>query len=65
MMDTLSTLVLEDPYNQSRVLLCVLSYNHFTTIIDQSKREATVETPAGFKGTKMDSILWIVDSIPS
>ena len=68
MMDTLSNqLVLEDPHNQSRVLLhiYVLSYNHFTTIIDQSKREATVETPAGFKGTKMDSILWIVDSIPS
>ena len=55
MMDTLSTqLVLEDPHNQSRVLLYVLSYNHFTTTIDQSKKEAKVETPACFKGNKTD-----------
>ena len=57
MMDTLSTqLVLEDPHNQSCVLLYiyVLSYNHFTTTIDQSKKEAKVETPACFKGNKTD-----------
>ena len=62
MMDTLSTLVLEDPYYQSRVLLCAaLSYNHFTTTIYQSKKEAKVERPLlALKGTN-----WIVDSIPS
>ena len=55
MMDTLSTLVLEDPYNQSVYwYIYVLSYNHFTTTIDQSKKEAKVETPACFKGNKTD-----------
>ena len=68
MMDTLSTqLVLEDPHNQSCVLLYiyVLSYNHFTTTIDQSKKEAKVESLykrplLALKGTRR-----IMDSIPS